>query len=239
MTDFLSDISRLHKYAEGLHSLLDESLAGASDRVEGSDRRYAVLVVLASDGAVESIRVDPDWKRNLRPEMLGGAIMEAYNAAAAQYVRAWTTALTESDWEARADRLRERTDAEPTSESDARPYPRDLSQVRPRDPAAIVAEVNAVLDSLGDPSGPAGAATGTGTAGFGKLTVAVSPHELISCVVDPMWASQRTGEELTEALGTALTAARADLAEAVAKGPTGRLNRLLDEALANLHHSQS
>jgi hypothetical protein len=235
MADFVTDLYRLQKFTDGLRSLLDASVSGASSRIEASDRSYAVLVVLAPDGTVESIRVDEDWKRKVRPEALGAAIMQAYSAAAAQRVRAWTAALTESDWQEKADRLKERIDADPGEPEPQVHYPRDLSRVAPRDPAAITAEVGAVLDSLGDLDGPPVEVTGTGTAGFGKLAVTLSPSGLISCAVDPMWAGQQTGTDLTEALGLALAAARDALAAAVAQGPAGRLNTLLDQALVNLH----
>jgi hypothetical protein len=218
--------------------LLDDAVSGSSSRIEASDRSYAVLVVLAPDGTVESIRADEDWKRKVRPEGLGAAIMQAYSSAAAQRVRAWTAALAGSDWQEKADRLRERIEDQPGEPEPQLQYPRDLSQVPRRDPAVITAEVGAVLDSLGDLDGTPVEVTGTGTAGFGKLAVTLSPSGLVSCAVDPMWAGQQTGAELTDAFGLALAAARDALAEAVAHGPAGRLNTLLDQALANLHRSE-
>jgi hypothetical protein len=238
----LPDVARLKKYSLGLQSLLGP-LAGSAGPVEGNDGTYTVLVTLAADGAVSSIQVDEDWKRKVRPEALGSAIMAAYNAAVAQQVRAWTIALTESDWEARADQLRERIDAESDATAEAEPpaaeSPRDLSQVRARSSEAIAADLSVALDGLGAVGDESAEVTGTGAVGLGKLTITIAAHRLVSCVVEPVWAMQRTGGELTEALGTALSAARADLAEAAARGPSGRIVGLLDEALANLNRSRS
>jgi hypothetical protein len=235
MTDLLSDLSRLQGRAEGLRTALDEALAGVAARFEASDRSYTVLVALGADGSVDSIRVDEDWQRKLRPDALDRAIMEAYATAAAHQLRAWTIALTESNFEVRADEIRERLQSEPVAPVPPAPDAvRDVSLARPRDPGEIAADVADALDSLGDLQEPPPEPTGTGGAAFGKLTLTVAPAGLVSSTVDPMWAAQKSGEELTSALAAALTAARADLADVIAKGPVGRLNRLLDEALANL-----
>lgn len=54
----------------------------------------------------------------------------------------------------------------------------------------------------------------------------------MSCNADPQWASGQTAASVTNAIGEALTAARADLARnADQPAPSGGLDRLLAEAL--------
>jgi hypothetical protein len=65
----------------------------------------------------------------------------------------------------------------------------------------------------------------------------MSPGALVSCTADPTWVSQRSGQELTEALGAALAAARDDLAATAT--PTGRLQRLLEDGLAIMDETGS
>jgi len=64
---------------------------------------------------------------------------------------------------------------------------------------------------------PFALATGTGTAARGNLVVTVSEVGLRSITVEPEWLARRDDAELTESLATALTAARAELAEALAR----------------------
>jgi hypothetical protein len=70
---------------------------------------------------------------------------------------------------------------------------------------------------------------GEGSAAYGRLVLTVSADAVVSCTADPGWVSQRSPDELTEALATALAAARADLAKAEAATPTGRMQRLIGE----------
>lgn len=233
--DVLQDLYKLHKYASGLQGFLEEANRQASYDVEGVDASGAVVAVLGSDGLPKSFKVDYDWKRYLRPPEFGKAVVQAAQAAAAKRLEAWARAMSDADWEQKADQLRDRLDAERVTA----PPPelsgpqRESGDVRPRDQAELTREMLAATSDLAALTA-APAAQGVGTTGYGKLEIVVSQAGLVSCTVDQFWVSDKSGEELNEALATALAAAREDLAAAVRATPVGRLGRLLDEALAQL-----
>jgi DNA-binding protein YbaB len=60
-------------------------------------------------------------------------------------------------------------------------------------------------------------ATGTGTAAYGKVVVALAVTGLRSVTAEPEWLARQSDDELMEAVGTALAGAHADLIEASAR----------------------
>ena len=234
--EILSDLYRLQQYAAGLQNLIAEAEAGAPQRVEAADASGAVRVAVGADGRPETITVEADWKRRLSAEAFGSAVVEAFAAASEQRTQAWARALSDREWQAKAEHLKERIDSEPvTTPLGQVPeiFRRDVSNVRPRNMNEIATDVIEALDNVDDlPDAQAQAVRGIGSTGFGKLEIVLTPAGITSCRADPHWVSQRTGEELTDALATALAAAREELANAAAATPTGRIERLLDETLA-------
>lgn len=93
------------------------------------------------------------------------------------------------------------------------------------------------FDHVGNFAAPPAQATGgTGANRSGKLALTLSKAGLVSCTADPEWVSGQTAATLMNALGEALDAARADLANSTAgaAAPSGSLDRLFAEALALL-----
>jgi hypothetical protein len=101
--------------------------------------------------------------------------------------------------------------------------------------------VRDVLDATDDLDALASAASaqGVGTAALGRVELRLSATEPASCTIDGSWASDKSEQELTEALAIALAAAREDFTRASAAGPAGRLARILDDFQAMGHDANA
>jgi hypothetical protein len=245
--DFSRDILKMQQYAEGLQSLLEGTNQAVSADVDGTDASGAIVAVLGGDGLPTSLTVDYDWKRHLRPEAFGNAVVQAAHAAANRRLEIWAQSLDEGGWAEQAEQLRQRIEAEPPADAPSQEEPAagkpaagkpatDEPAARPRSLDEVTREMLSATNDL-DALLDAPLAQGVGTTGYGKLEVTLSTNGLVSCNADQFWVSDKTGEELTEALAIALAAAREDLARAVRATPVGQLGRLLDEALALLRDS--
>jgi hypothetical protein len=119
---------------------------GLPPQAEGADRTYTIVVVLDADGLPRSIDVGEDWKRKLRAESFGGAVMEAFSAASQERLRAWTMALADAGGVDAPDSAgRDRAVPPPPEVARRRP---DLS--RHRNATAFAREVLEVVDGIGD-----------------------------------------------------------------------------------------
>jgi hypothetical protein len=221
----------------GLRKLIEDVQAMAPQRLEAFDRTGAVRVVLGSDGQPELIEVEHDWRDRLRPDSFGQAVLGASQTATDDRSAAWAHRLADPAWQAEVESLPDIAAGEPIRLPDlasATPAasPSEPSDVDPRDSRAVTAEIVHAVENIDEMVAASLAVQGVGSAAFGKLVVTLSRDGLVSCTADPGWLSQRSGEELTEALGAALTSARADLARNAEATAAGRLNRLLAKALA-------
>jgi hypothetical protein len=210
------------EYAAALQRAAAEQESQLPQRVEGVDPSRAVRVVIGPDGLPESVEVDFDWKRNLRPEKIAQAVQSAYQDAVKQRLRAFAGAmgtLTLPD-----------PPAAGATVPPASPPPAAGAPVRPRRLEEIGADVvRLATDPAADPEAPP--PSGSGATAYGKLTLTIATDHL-TCTVDHFWAADQTGEELTAAFATALAAARADYAQAAGRSPVGRAQHLLDEVIA-------
>lgn len=241
--EFLRELTQLQQYAAGLRDLVAEAEAAAPRRAEGADHTGAVRAVLGADGLPESFRVDTHWNSTLRPDAFGGAVLEACQAAMGERMAAWIRRLDEDNWRDRADRLREGDTGTPSRHGTIPPAFRSPKpEVTPRRLDEITENMLEAFDHVGELSARSAqsrGATGTGTAGKGKLVITLSETGLVSCTAEPRWASTQTGARLMNALGEALAAARADLVSSRdTTEPTGSVDRLLAEALAALSNPE-
>jgi hypothetical protein len=217
--DVLTQMRRIQADAMGLQRQVERANGNVPLRGHrGIDPTGAVEVVLGTDGLPASIDVEDDWTRKVRPERLVRAVHDAFSVALQNRLRAWTSAFDDAS-----------EGADPTPADAASSLTTD---VRPPDPEAFARAVVEALDSLGDLSQPPPDIQGVGTVARGNLTVTLDAAGRLSCTAEPMWLSQRTGPELTEAFSTALAAAKDDLAQAPSS--IGRLQHLLNEGLAYL-----
>jgi DNA-binding protein YbaB len=71
--------------------------AVASEEATGSDESGAVTVTIASSGVVRSIEIGQDWQQHLGVEDLGGAVVEAVQAAMISRLGVFAAALDEEE----------------------------------------------------------------------------------------------------------------------------------------------
>jgi hypothetical protein len=207
------------EYTAALQRAAAEQESQLPQRVEGVDPTRAVRVVIGPDGLPESVEVDYDWHRHLRPEKIAQALQSAYQDATKQRLRAWADAMetfTLPDPPPVGAVV-------PTAYRPAAPDP----QIRPRRIEEIGADIaRLAAEPAADPDAPP--PTGSGATAHGKLTLTLATDHL-ACTVDHFWAADQTGEELSTAFATVLAAARADFA---GHSPAGRAQRLLNEVIA-------
>jgi hypothetical protein len=239
--EIVATLQQLQAYATGMQGLLAQTQADLPDLVEGTDRSGAVRAVLGRAGLPESIVVDLDWRRLLRPEAFAAAVVEACQAAAGERMVVWSGALHAEDVPRRADWLRDEL-TEPAGPTVALPpeLRRQLEQAEPRPLEHLVEDLLRSADRIDAlaASSPH-AITGTGMDTNQRIALTVSPAGLISCEVEPEWVANRPASALDSALREALRHAHEDLARASqAPGPAAELDGLLIEALAILHDPQ-
>jgi hypothetical protein len=232
--DVLQQLYRTHRHLAELQSMFQGADVGAG--FDGTDPTGAVRTVLAADGLPTSFDVDYDWKRNLRPDVFGRAVTQAFQAASRKRLTALSQAAPNgvvmpepADDPAPSDVDIERW-IESALAASAGSATAAGGPLR-RDPMEFL---RAVLDATRDLDALVNAppAHGTGIAGYGRLQLTLTRDGSVSCTADQSWVSDKTGEELTEALGSALSSAREDLINAATDGPMARLQRMNSEAMA-------
>jgi hypothetical protein len=242
MDDLLGDLARLRHYATGLQELMDELQQASPERSEGTDRSGMVRAVYGRDGLPESIRVSAYWKERLPPAGFAAAVVEACQAAATQRGTEWSQTLKRTGWQERAGRLDE--DSARAAAADPNPVPpafrRPDGQTPPRPISVLAEEAIGLLDLAGSPSAwpDPNPAKGSGEVRGGSLTIALVSGGRVSCQADPHWVAQRSGAQLTEAIGEALAAARRELAYAAGsvadrnRADRARADRLFADSMA-------
>jgi hypothetical protein len=216
MSDFVGDLSRLHRYAMGLQQLMDELQRASPEHSEGTDRSGMVRAVYSRDGLPETIRVSPYWQEKLRPAAFGAAVTEACQAAATRRGAAWAQALERAGWQERLDRLREdsaraATDPGPVPAAFRRP-----GSGEPSRPAAALAEdairLSDTAAALRAGPQPEPAPSATTTNRGRTLAIMLTRGGQLTCQADPRWVSERSGVQLSEELRALLAPARLTLA---------------------------
>jgi hypothetical protein len=239
--EIMRELAQIQHYAAGLQGLLATAQAQAPSSSEGADRTGTIRVFLGPDGLPTSFRVEPGWNRKVSAEHVGGAVVEAFQAAMGERLAAWTTTLDDQGWQAQADQLRLDLDGSgpvsmPAGISPAFRSPADPMAARSID--HVAEEMIKAFDDVAGltPPAPTGA---TGANRSGKLALTLSKAGLVSCIADVEWVSTQTSATLMNALGEALAAARTALESTPGQpGPSGNLDRLLADALALLSDPQ-
>lgn len=145
--------------------------------------------------------------------------------------------MEQQGWQAQADRLRVDLDKQPSVSGQAEMSPafgHPVEDVTPRPVDQVAEDMIKAFDHVGDiAASPPQMARGAGSNRSDKLVLTLSTAGLVSCTADPEWVSAQTAA--MNALGEALTAARADLENSTGwPAPAGNLDRLFTEALALL-----
>lgn len=233
MTDeILRRVQHLQRQARGLQDLMASLQAHASQRAAGYDATRSVHVFIGVDGLPTAIRVELGWRDQLAPQAMGDAVLEAFTAAVAEAMQAWSRALEQTSWRSRA--------AEPEAqavhhgnEADRTSLPTVVGFAANRDPQEIAEDVLRASDRLRtQASGEV--PVGVGADQSGNVSITLSRAGLQACSVQAAWASRQGGSALTAALSNALRTARTELdARAGQSAPDG-FNQLVGEALAAL-----
>jgi hypothetical protein len=211
--------------------LIDTAQDATPRAATASDPTGMISVTLGPDGLPKSFRVESDWNRHITPERLGQAVLDAFTAAMGERMAMWAKTLQDRGWQQEVDELDSGSPAPYAGEvppAFRRPtaHPRSLDVVAEEMMRALdrAPEIGAAQERSG---------TGTGSNGSGALTLTLSANGLVSCIAERHWASRQSGTSLTNALGEALAAARADFARHNHDAPTGpNLNGLFNEAIA-------
>ncbi|MGH3811574.1 MAG: hypothetical protein ACRDUV_03825 [Pseudonocardiaceae bacterium] len=237
--ELMRELAQIQQYAAGLQDLLATAQAEAPRSGEGTDGTGSIRVFLGPDGLPNSFRIESGWNRKIPAEGFGDAVLEAFQAAMGERLAVWTRTLEEQGWQAQADRLRVDLDEQPSvsgQEEVPSAFGHPVEDVTPRPVDQVAEDMIKAFDQIGDLAGrPPQASGGTGSSRSGKLVLTLSRAGLVSCTADPEWVSAQTAATLMNALGEALTVARADLENSTAQAaPSGSLDRLFAEALALL-----
>jgi hypothetical protein len=239
----MRELAQIQHYAAGLRSLLATAQEQAPRSSEGTDRTGAIRAFLGPDGLPDSFRIEPRWHRKISAENFGGSVVEACQAAMGERLNTWARTLEDKGWQAQADQLRLDLDG-PGSASMPGGIPaafRSPSAATTSRPIDQVAEdmIKALDDVAGLTPPPPHAMGAAGSNRSGKLVLTLSKAGLVSCVADAEWVTTQTAATLMNALGEALTAARADLTSTACQAePSGALDSLLADALALLSDPQ-
>jgi hypothetical protein len=213
-------------HAAGQQGLIHDFQGQMPRTVQATDPSGTVQVTLDADGLPLSFEVDDGWSRSLHPTAFGDAVKAAFTAATTRRLADWAQLLE--------------TIGEPGADDGERPVapqqfqpPIQADGQRPREVGELLNElldITADLETLAEP----GVRQATGSNASGMLTLTIASDAALSCSVDQAWASDKSGEELTAALNTALAEARTQLAQAANANPADRAARLLNEAAAFL-----
>ncbi|BCB74502.1 hypothetical protein GCM10022251_74240 [Phytohabitans flavus] len=103
--EILGKLQRIQQQAEQLSNFVASLQAGAPQGADGYDATEQVRVEVGADGLPTGIRVESGWQDRLGPHAVGQAVVEAFAAAVANGMRAWSDSLAATSWHARAAEL--------------------------------------------------------------------------------------------------------------------------------------
>lgn len=240
MTDeLMRELAQIQQYAISLQGLLATAQAQAPRSSEGADRTGTVRVFLDHDGLPDSFRIESGWHRKISAEGFSGAVLEAFQVAMGERLAVWTRTLEGQGWQSQDDHLRVDLDEQPPRELPPT-FRCPVDEVSPRPIDLVAEDMIRAFDQVGRFAAPSPqAAGGTGANRSGKLVLTLSKAGLVSCTAAPEWVSGQTAATLMNALGEALTSARADLQNSTDQpAPSGSLEALFAEALALVRDPQ-
>lgn len=244
VSHLLNNLPAIRHRARQIIGAMQETEARLPDGISGTNRTAAVSVQISRSGMPVRIAVNEDWEQSVAANELGAAVLEAAVSAAAARTDALGALFRQAPVEAEEQatvivipdlghpataQVTGLTQAEPTQ---AEPPQRDLDDL-----------VESILRRLETvrlaPDALAAPLLGMGTAADGLVQVRMGPAQLVSCMIDEEWATQRSAIQINVALAEALDRARDDLQVTTEESDQARTTRRLDDlfgyALAHLH----
>ena len=242
-SDILTQLRQIQQRAEQVAGSIRVARDALPAESVGWDPDRVASVQVDRAGSPVGIRVADGWARELAPDRLGSAVLQAGADAAAHQVRELAQILSDPAWQlaspdAAVPLAAEPAIAAPRAAPDSAPTPaiataptRGLDELA----EAMIGELRSVRST---PATAAATPAGRGSAAGGAVVLMLGPAGLTSCEIDPDWAAGRSGIAVSLIASEALGAARTDLARAVfesAAATTGRrLDGMLAEAMAFL-----
>lgn len=234
----IDDLLFAQRSLTAFQKLMQEGERYAPESAEGTDPSGQVKVFLNSKGAPNSIRVNAGWQQRLRPDALGGAVVEAARVALAQRADAWSEQLDRSDWQTRVARLEQRLERNLRADDSGLPpaFQRLAGGQEPRPLTMLTEEMLKLFDRVDDFTVPERVPESAGRNRNRRISLTLAGGAGITgCEVDAAWAAGQSGNDLTAALREALDAA---LAEAAARpdpeSPAAGVDGLIAETVALL-----
>ncbi|MFJ1549103.1 hypothetical protein [Streptomyces sp. NPDC088246] len=244
--DIFQELQQFQEYAHKMQQLISDVNDQMPEYAEGEDPQGAVRVRLRAGGLPESIKVASDWQRRQRPEDLGAAVLEAYQSALSEWMERWSGGLSETDWEARAERLDGGLGPSVSTGTPSVPpetFERDLRHVVPRPLEEVTEDALSAFDAVERQSAELYLPPEVkGESAARRVVITLSSQGLVSCELEPQWAAQQSAVRLNQALDDALTDACGKVGSAESDGQAAVANLylggLLDEALAIMNNPQ-
>lgn len=247
MRELLDELYRFRLYTSAFQGLLKDAQARAPQSSEGTDSSLAVRAQIGCDGQLESVHISPGWQHKLSPEAFSSAVLEAFQAAVAAQLKAWSRSLEEESWQSKIERLKNDQEKQPppTARASHSAHIGDYSRddITPRGLDEVVEDVIKAADSIQTLTRtPPKNSQVSASSANGMVKITLSRRGLESCTVDPRWVSRQSGPRLTAAIGDAIAQARAGLARIESDAQSAidfaGLDRLLSETLFILNKPQ-
>lgn len=236
------DVSRLKRKAEWVTWQIDGSDLG----VMGTDESGLVRVWLDGTGQVEQVEIGGSWWRDLGPERLSTAILDAINEAVGARLAAWSARLTEreegeppADWQPPADRLLTETtparwSCEQVDESDRADQ---MARV-----LGLLSDAMSELDDYRQRLEEQAQRQVIGRSGSDRVTVAMVAGQVSRLEVSPRWLREQPGgpsvaDEVRDACQDAYQRGAEQRALTLASSPAiSQLRHLAAEPTTLLRH---
>ncbi|MPZ79320.1 MAG: hypothetical protein GEV28_02570 [Actinophytocola sp.] len=210
--------------AERMSRVLDAGRDPAAS-YEGHDESGTVHAVVDADGVVTELRLEHEWYGKLDVRRLGGAVLEAVNAAGVARVSGW------------AEKVAEAEESEPPAEPVPRPAPTEPFDINPS--RAMIDQLLTLLHRVGNETAAEAKAAAAaarvkrrptkGRSQGGHVIVAMDGTQAVEVRIetDTRWIGTANHLEIASELEDAFAAAYRDVAEAAPR-------RRSDSAIAEL-----
>lgn len=232
--DLMAQFAQMQKYMAAMHNMINKAQAYAPKEAKGADETGTVEVVLGPNGLPKSFRVIEEWDENLEPGDVGGAVVEAFQAAVTKRMTLWSETLEETDLAEEIERLKQGTVSDRERIPEA--FQGKVEEIEnPRPLNEITEDVLGAFDDIDSFTGLPSSDTASGKDETESVTITLSATGLTSCTVDTRWAERATATRLMVALTQASDAAKQELSTEARKGNRkAGLDRLIAETMARL-----
>lgn len=230
----LGDLRELEIYASQFATVVGAAQEAAPSGGVGRDRTGVAKAEVDSEGWLTSVELARDWARELSPEQLGPALMEAVQAARDDHLNAWGEQLQAKDWKYDAADL-DRGRLPKPAES---PFVVPTSSGPPPSASRFIEDVLSELDrSHAMAASPAQPSETTVASPSGTVSIVVQDRSFKSLDIDSAWAQRSSASTIAGEVSAALARARLRPPEASSEREQAgaRHDQLLSDAIKLLN----